>query len=153
MRIGVISAHYMPEIGYQEVHLAKAYARLGYTIKVFTSAASVNLGGSINQLNYKTGLTTDAKYGYEILRLPSLSYKSKALPFGLKKAVIDFNPDVLIILGVAKLFPFALLNNYFHKKVKIVSARQNYRHKSPNMMDWKTMAFRDIIDDEQAIAP
>ena len=121
MRIGIISAHYMPEIGYQEVHLAKAYARLGYTIKVFTSAASVNLGGSINQLNYKTGLTTDAKYGYEILRLPSLSYKSKALPFGLKKAVIDFNPDVLIILGVAKLFPLALLNNYFHKKVKIVS--------------------------------
>ena len=121
MRIGVISAHYMPEIGYQEVHLAKAYSRLGYTVKVFTSAATVNLGGSINQLNYKTGLTTDAKYSYEILRLPSLSYKSKVLPFGLKKAVIDFNPDVLIILGVAKIFPIALLNSYFHNKLKIVS--------------------------------
>lgn len=121
MRIGVISAHYMPEIGYQEVHLAKAYARLGHTVKVFTSAASVNLGGSVNQLNYKTGLTTDAKYGYEILRLPSLSYKSKALPFGLRKVVNDFNPDVLVILGVAKIFPYALLNKYFHKKVKIVS--------------------------------
>jgi len=47
MRIGIVSAHYMPEIGYQEVHLAKAYARLGHTVKVFTSAASVNLGGSI----------------------------------------------------------------------------------------------------------
>lgn len=121
MRIGVISAHYMPEIGYQEVHLAKAYARLGHTVKVFTSAASVNLGGSVNQLSYKTGLTTDAKYGYEILRLASLSYKSKALPFGLRKAVNDFNPDVLVILGVAKMFPYALLNKHFHKKVKIVS--------------------------------
>ena len=85
----------MPEIGYQEVHLANAYARLGYTVKVFTSAASVNLGGSINQLSYKTGTTIDAKYGYEIQRLPSLSYKSKVLPFRLKKnvALFKFTPD------------------------------------------------------------
>jgi hypothetical protein len=34
------------------------------------------------------------------------------------------------------------------QKVKIVSARKNYRHKSSNMMDWKILAFRDIIDNE-----
>lgn len=34
------------------------------------------------------------------------------------------------------------------KKVKIVSARTEYKKKSSNMMDWKTMAFRDIIDNE-----
>ena len=121
MRIGIVSAHYMPEIGYQEVHLAKAYARLGHTVKVFTSAASVNLGGSIKNLNYQTGLTLDPKYKYEILRLKSISYKSKALPFGLKKSVDEFEPDVLILLGVAKMFPMPLLNNKFHKKVKIIS--------------------------------
>ena len=121
MRIGIVSAHYMPEIGYQEVHLAKAYARLGHTVKVFTSAASVNLGGSIKNLNYQTGLTLDPKYNYEILRLKSLSYKSKALPFGLKKSVDEFEPDVLILLGVAKMFPMPLLNNKYHKKVKIIS--------------------------------
>ena len=111
----------MPEIGYQEVHLAKAYARLGYTVKVFTSAASINLGGSINQLSYKTGTTFDAKYGYEIQRLPSLSYKSKVLPFRLKKNVALFKPDVLIILGVAKIFPMALFNKDFFGKMKIIS--------------------------------
>ena len=111
----------MPEIGYQEVHLAKAYARLGYTVKVFTSAASVNLGGSINQLSYKTGTTFDAKYGYEIQRLPSLSYKSKVLPFRLKKNVALFKPDVLVILGVAKIFPMALFNKDFFGKMKIIS--------------------------------
>jgi len=121
MRIGIVSAHYMPEIGYQEVHLAKAYARLGHTVKVFTSAASVNLGGSIKNLNYQTGLTLDPKYNYEILRLKSFSYKSKALPFGLKKSVNEFEPDVLILLGVAKMFPMPLLNKRFHKKVKIIS--------------------------------
>lgn len=111
----------MPEIGYQEVHLAKAYARLGYTVKVFTSAASVNLGGSINQLSYKTGTTIDSKYGYEIQRLPSLSYKSKVLPFRLKKNVALFKPDVLVILGVAKIFPMALFNKDFFGKMKIIS--------------------------------
>ena len=121
MRIGVISAHYMPEIGYQEVHLPKAYARLGHTVKVFTSAASVNLGGSIGKINYKKGLSNDSKYGYEILRLSSLSYKSKSLPFGLKKAVQEFKPDVLVILGVAKIFPITLLNEHFYNNVKIVS--------------------------------
>jgi glycosyltransferase involved in cell wall biosynthesis len=121
MKIGVISAHYMPEVGYQEVHLPRAFARIGYEVKVFTSDASVNLGGEMNRLNYKSGSSYDAKYKYEILRLPSLSYKSKAYSFDLKKAVLDFKPDVLIILGVAKIFPLPLLNKAFHKKIKMVS--------------------------------
>ncbi|MDX2173150.1 MAG: glycosyltransferase family 4 protein [Bacteroidota bacterium] len=121
MRIGVVSAHYMPEIGYQEVHLAKAYARLGHTVKVFTSTASVNLGGDIANLNYKKGVSIDTKYNYEIERLPSLSFKSKALPFGLKRSVAAFKPDVLVILGVAKIFPAALLSKHFFGNVKIVS--------------------------------
>lgn len=34
------------------------------------------------------------------------------------------------------------------KKVKIVSARGIYREKSSKMMDWKMMAFRDVVDIE-----
>ena len=34
------------------------------------------------------------------------------------------------------------------KKIKVVSARKNYRDRSSNMMDWKILAFRDIIDKE-----
>jgi len=34
------------------------------------------------------------------------------------------------------------------RKVKIVSAKGTYRTISNDMMDWKIMAFRDIIDDE-----
>lgn len=36
------------------------------------------------------------------------------------------------------------------KKIKIVSARGSYKTKSSNMMDWKKMAFRDIVDEEFA---
>ncbi len=111
----------MPEVGYQEVHLPRAFVRNGYEVKVFTSDASVNLGGEMNKLNYTSGSSYDEKYKYEILRLPSLSYKSKAYSFGLKKAVLDFNPNILIILGVAKIFPLPLLNGAFHNKIKMVS--------------------------------
>jgi len=34
------------------------------------------------------------------------------------------------------------------KKIKIVSARGSYKHKSSNMMDWKVMAFHDVVDEE-----
>jgi len=34
------------------------------------------------------------------------------------------------------------------RKVRIVSAKGTYRNKSNNIMDWKIMAFRDIIDQE-----
>lgn len=33
-------------------------------------------------------------------------------------------------------------------KIKIVSARGSYKHKSNNIMDWKIMAFHDVVDDE-----
>ena len=121
MRVGIITAHYMPEVGYQEVHLPRAFARIGDTVKVFTTNASVDLGGEMNKLSYQSGLSYDERYKYEILRLPSLSFKSKAFSSSLQKVVLDFNPDVLIILGVAKIFPLPLLNASFHAKMKMVS--------------------------------
>ena len=121
MKIGVVSAHYMPEVGYQEVHLPRAFARIGHTVKVFTSNASVKLGGSMNNLEYKTGISFDEKLNFEIIRLPAISFKSKAYSFSLRKAIEEFEPDVLIILGVAKIFPSSLLNGKLNKKIKIIS--------------------------------
>ncbi len=121
MKIAVVSAHYMPEVGYQEVHLPRAFARIGHTVKVFTSDASVNLGGTMNKLTYKAGMSKDEKLKFEILRLPAFSYKSKAYSFSLKKSIEEFNPDVLIILGVAKVFPKPLLTGKLKSKTKIIS--------------------------------
>src|ERR1700758_1620796 len=132
----------MPEVGYQEVHLPKAFARIGHTVKVFTTDASVNLGGEINKLTYQNGLFKDERYGYEILRLPSLSYKSKAYSFGLKKAVNAFQPDVLIILGVAKIFPLPLLNEAFGKKCKMISIYGDAKeYLDRNTLEQKTKTF------------
>jgi glycosyltransferase involved in cell wall biosynthesis len=121
MKIGVVSAHYLPEIGYQEVHLARAYARLGHTVKVFTTTTGIDLGGKVGKQNYPAGLSKDKTYGHEILRLSSYSYKSKAYSSKLKKAVLGFAPDILVILGVAKVFPMSLLSSKVHAKTKIVT--------------------------------
>lgn len=121
MRIAVVSAHYIEEMGYQEIHLAKAYARLGHTIKVFTTPATVALAGNVPFKTYEAGTTTDPKYGFEVQRLPAKFFKSKVLPNGLKKAVLDFKPDTIVALGVAKVFPYVLLNKEVAGQCNIVS--------------------------------
>jgi glycosyltransferase involved in cell wall biosynthesis len=121
MKVAVISAHYMPEVGYQEVHLARAYARLGHEVKVFTSAASVDLGGSVGKIKYNSGSSMDEKYRFEVLRLPALSFKSKAFSFALRSEVKNFDPQLMVILGVAKGFPAPLLSKNFHSDSCMVS--------------------------------
>ena len=136
MKIGIVTAHYMPEVGYQEVHLPRAFARNGYTVRVFTTNASVHLGGTMNKLSYQPGLFVDEKYGFDILRLPALTYKSKVIGWGLKKSVLDFKPDVLIILGVAKVFPYSLLNQEIHRHIKMVSVYGD-AHEYLDRITWK----------------
>lgn len=121
VKVAIISAHYMPEVGYQEVHLARAFARIGCNVKVFTSTASVNLGGKIGTQKYSEGSSYDPRYNFEITRLKALSYKSKAYSTQLRKSVSAFSPELIVILGVAKGFPLPLLNTHFYNSAKIVS--------------------------------
>jgi glycosyltransferase involved in cell wall biosynthesis len=121
MKVAVVSAHYLPDIGYQEVHLARAYARLHHEVKVFTSAASVALGGDLGNESYSEGTGRDERYDFEVLRLPALAWKSKAFSFKLRDEVKKFKPDLIVLLGVAKGFPFPLLNKEVHGSCKIVS--------------------------------
>lgn len=121
MRIAIVSAHYMPELGYQEIHLPRAYARLGHEVRVFSTVAVVGLVGKVRLAKYQEGLSKDPQYGYEVLRLPAKFWKSKAWSDDLKKEVLNYKPDVLIILGVAKIFPLSLLNHEVYHSCKVVS--------------------------------
>lgn len=103
------------------MHLARAYARTGHAVKVFTSAASVDLGGKAGKIRYREGRSIDEKYGYEILRLPALSFRSKAFSLQLGREVDRFAPDLLLLLGVAKGFPLPLLNASFAQRCRMVS--------------------------------
>ncbi|MBM4196805.1 MAG: glycosyltransferase family 4 protein [Gammaproteobacteria bacterium] len=110
MKLAIVTGHFSPEVGYQEVCLARAYARLGHEVHVFTSTAvSPNTRGVVKQ-DYAPGTARDERYGYRVTRLPyRLSFGVNVVSPGLRAAVLAFRPDITIIIGLAKLFPAALL--------------------------------------------
>jgi glycosyltransferase involved in cell wall biosynthesis len=111
MKIAIVTGHFMPELGYQEVYLARAYSRLGHCVKVFTSVKVSPIGRKILHNDYQPGVFADRTYNYEILRLKTFfSFRSKVISLGLKKKVTAFHPDIILVIGVSKLFPVSLLN-------------------------------------------
>lgn len=119
-KIAIISGHFMPEIGYQETYLARAYSRLGYSVRVFTSTAISPTGKKIISKNYSPGIEKEPKYGYEIERLPAtINLNSKIISNGLAAKVRAYSPDYIIIIALAKLFPFKVLSTEFPSAKKI----------------------------------
>ena len=134
MKIAVVSAHFMPEIGYQEVQLAKAYARLGHRVKVFTSTSISPSGRKVIRRKYFPGLTSDTKYGFEVCRLkPWCQFGSNVFVSGLKEAVFEFRPDAVIIIGLAKMFAGPLLSRDLSSQTNLITVfgdAREYRNTS-----------------------
>lgn len=121
MRIAIVSGHFMPELGYQEVYLARALARQGHAVKVLASNAISPTATSIVEQEYEPGLTRDEKYGYEILRLKKcFGVGSNVVVRGLKRAVLEQRPDVIIIIALAKLFAAPLLTDEVIKQARVI---------------------------------
>src|SRR5450631_522027 len=114
MKIAIVCGHFMPEIGYQEVYLTKAFAKAGHDVTVFASTEISPSGKKIINAPYKEGVVTDKRYGFKIRRLKTKSsLNSKVVSHDLKKYVKDFSPDVIILLAIAKLFPMPILSDDF----------------------------------------
>lgn len=110
MKVAQVTGHLMPEIGYQEVYLARAFSRLGHQVRVFTSTAVSPSGRGLLKGEYPPGLTRDPDYGYEILRFPALlSVRTKVLAGGLMKALKAFDPEIVVGNGIAKFFGWELV--------------------------------------------
>lgn len=133
MRIAIISGHFMPEIGYQETHLAKAYSRAGHNVCVFSTTAISPTGQKIIKQDFQTGKSIDKKYGFSVARLkPVFRLNSKVLALNLAEQVRAFAPDLIVILALAKLFPAPLLTKKFNlvPKVALFGDAAEYADKS-----------------------
>ena len=93
-------------------------------------------------LNDPMQLNTYANYFQELDRTLS-KFLDKISRLGKVIIVTNALPSWVETSSIVLPATFRIL-----RKIKIVSARQTYRDKSSNMMDWKIMAFRDIIDKE-----
>lgn len=100
----------MPEVGYQEVYLPRALSRLGHDVLVVTSDRVSPSSSSVLGGRYEPGLTSDASHGFSILRLKAaVALGAMVLAPGVKTATEEFAPEIVIVVGVGKLFPNSLL--------------------------------------------
>lgn len=137
----------MPEIGYQETYLARAFSRLGYKVRVFSSTAISPTGKKILKEDYETGLTVEPKYGYEVERLPiSINLNSKIIANGLAETVKTYQPDYIVIIALAKLFPIKVLSTKYDgaKKIAVFGDAGEYLDRSTASKRFKAL-FHEVI--------
>ena len=102
MKIALVCGHFVPEIGYIEVYLAKALHRLGHKVKVITSTevsfSSKHLGLKYNKEEYHLG--------FEVKRLkPLFAHNQIVISKGIAKEIDQFSPDKVMVIGLGKIFP------------------------------------------------
>ena len=98
MKIAIVCGHFIPNMGYLEVHLANAFHKLNHEVKVFTSKIIPTYVKSVGKITDNTP--------YKIERLTaSFSIGQMVKSKGLVDAVEKFEPQLVICIGVGKLFP------------------------------------------------
>lgn len=98
MKIAIVCGHFIPNMGYLEVHLANAFHKLNHEVKVFTSQIIPTYVKSVGKITDNTP--------YKIERLTaSFSIGQMVKSKGLVDAVEKFEPQLVICIGVGKLFP------------------------------------------------
>ena len=99
MRIAIVCGHFMPEVGYVEVQMAKALSRLGHDVHVFTSNL---LSPSVKAKLEPTpcySLGTSEYRKIQVTRFKAhFSLGQMVKCRGLEEGVHQFQPDVILII-------------------------------------------------------
>jgi len=100
VKIALVTGHYIPRLGYMEVHLSKAFAKLGHEVHVFTTNRFPNY------LKHEKGEFGDPPKGVKVSRLDAFFSMGQIVRVrGLKKRVKAYNPDLIVVIGLGKWFP------------------------------------------------
>ncbi|MCZ4408138.1 glycosyltransferase family 4 protein [Cryomorphaceae bacterium 1068] len=112
MNITIVCGHFLPAMGYIEVHLARAFAEMGHRVTVVTSDA---VPPYVSHLHQEFG---QPPKGVEVIRLKSIfSLGQIVISRGVKKAVVNSHPDMIIVIGLGKRFPKPALGLGVHTTV------------------------------------
>ncbi|MBI2280425.1 MAG: glycosyltransferase family 4 protein [Bacteroidetes bacterium] len=125
MKIAIVCGHFLPTMGYIEVHLANAFHKLGNEVKVITSDVVPSYVKKISELSENTP--------YEMVRLKaSFSMGQMVKSNGLVAEVEKFNPDLVVCTGPSKLFPeplYRLKNRKFKLMTTMGDNEETYTSK------------------------
>ncbi|MCA1761507.1 MAG: glycosyltransferase family 4 protein [Flavobacteriales bacterium] len=100
MKITLVCGHFIPAMGYIEVHLARALSALKCDVTVVTSTAIPHY---VKHLHSTVGKAPD---GVKVIRLkPFFTLGQIVAARGVKMAVEESNPDKVIVIGLGKRYP------------------------------------------------
>ena len=100
MKITIVCGHFIPSLGYLEVHLARAFVRLGHSTAVITSTKIPEYVGNL------TKGFGDNPAGVEVVRLePRFSLGQIVIASGIKSELERIKPDLVVVIGLGKAFP------------------------------------------------
>lgn len=120
MRVAIVCGHFMPEVGYQEVWIARTLARLGARVRVVTSVAVSSSVRWLRRAPYPAGRSWVPE-GYEIVRLPvAFRFRSAVLSRGVAEVVAEWSPELICLLGIGKVFGTRVLTEPALRDVPIV---------------------------------
>lgn len=123
MKITIVCGHFIPSLGYLEVHLAKAFVALGHSTSVLTSSATPAYVGNLSK-----GFGANPK-GVEVIRLkPRFTLGQIVIAGGIKRELDRIQPDLVIAIGLGKAFPKPV----FDTKYKVVSLFGDNAHSYVN---------------------
>lgn len=110
LRILHVIDHFYPLLGYQETFLAKFHSFNHETLVITSDRYSKIMYNANRNLFKKIGSGLFIEEGIKVLRLPVL-FELFENPWlnGLEKAVVDFNPDVVIVHGFMNLTSIRLV--------------------------------------------
>jgi glycosyltransferase involved in cell wall biosynthesis len=122
LKIIFVAAHINPKFGYQDFYLPLHVSRLGHKVRILTSNAIPISAKNVIKDKFKVGLSKIDNDNLEILRLDSFfELGGTVISRGVKNEVIKYDPDVVIILGLGKIFGIDLFTNSIYSKFKVVS--------------------------------
>lgn len=104
LKIALVCGHFLPGMGYVEVHLANTYAQQGHEVHVFTSDQIPSYVQGMTAEHYQVGTTKVDDY--YITRVHAHFSKGQMVKAkSLVNAVEGYEPELVIVIGVGKLFP------------------------------------------------
>ena len=150
MRIAIVTAHYLPEMGYIESQAARTLTMLGHEVRVLTSAHVPARGKNKGLPPYEPGLSRDGEV--EVERLPHrFSLGQVAIPKGLKHALDRWDPDLCLAIGIGKLFPGPILCPPSKREHRLVAIFGNagFNFRKGSLKAFQKRAVQRLIKDRQ----
>ena len=109
-RVAIVCGHFTPDVGYQEVDLARSFSRLGARVRVVTSTSLSPNARTIVAQEYSPGLVHQDNY--DVIRLsPRLTIGPNVLGCNVLPAIREFAPTHVILVGPGKLFGLELFSS------------------------------------------